>query len=79
MKHRLEYIDQLKGFAIFLVVTGHVLEYCLVSTDSGYESVWHKLIYSFHMPLFAFLSGLFMKGIACVYSCCDLCFMRLVG
>lgn len=29
MKQRLEYIDQLKGFAIFLVVTGHVLECCL--------------------------------------------------
>lgn len=63
MKQRVTYIDQLKGFAILLVVIGHVLEYCFTSADSGYESIWHELIYTFHMPLFAFLSGFFMKGI----------------
>lgn len=63
MTQRIIYIDQLKGCAILLVVVGHVLEYCFVPANFGYESSWHKLIYTFHMPLFAFLSGIFMKGI----------------
>lgn len=49
---RIEYIDTLRGFAIFLVTLGHVLEY------SGYpESALHNFIYSFHMPLFICISG----------------------
>lgn len=52
---RLEYIDELKGLAILLVVMGHIMEFCLYS---GKTSFLHDAIYSFHMPLFAFLSGL---------------------
>lgn len=60
MKQRLEYIDQLKGFAILTVVIGHFILFCL-HEDS---SLLFKLIYSFHMPLFAFLSGLMFRSFA---------------
>lgn len=48
---RVEYIDTLKGVAAFLVVLGHIV---------SYNEDFHRLfnfIYSFHMPLFMFLSG----------------------
>ncbi len=49
---RIDYIDVLRCFAIFLVTLGHVLE------NSGYQdSVLYSLIYSFHMPLFICISG----------------------
>lgn len=52
---RIDYIDKLKGFAIILVVMGHVLEWGMGISDSP-----ANLFYSsFHMPLFMFLSGLF--------------------
>lgn len=63
MKQRILYIDELKGFAIFLVVVGHVFQFSFGSKDCGYVSVWLDFISSFHMPLFAFLSGLFIKEI----------------
>lgn len=50
--NRIEYIDILRGFAIFLVVLGHVLE------KSGLaDSTLFYLIYSFHMPLFICISA----------------------
>lgn len=63
MKQHLLYIDEIKGFAIFLVVIGHILEWSFCSYETGYLSPFHGLIYSFHMPLFAFVSGLLMGGI----------------
>lgn len=52
MKERLMYIDALRGLAIFLVVLGHILIF------NGYEkSIITTTIYSFHMPLFMFISG----------------------
>ena len=41
-------IDFLKGIMIYLVVLGHI---------GGYSPDIRKLIYSFHMPVFVFLSG----------------------
>lgn len=68
MKQRIEYIDQIKGFAILLVVMGHVIATwfddfaALLDNDpNGQLLVW-KLIYSFHMPLFMFCSGLFQPS-----------------
>lgn len=61
MQKRLEYIDAIKGIAIFLVVMGHVLAWvfpdnvALGAPDSP-SLIW-RLIYSFHMPLFIFVSG----------------------
>lgn len=54
MSKRIEYIDIARGIGILLVVLGH--------NDFGYISPFvYKLIYSFHMPLFFFLSGYFLK------------------
>lgn len=46
---RIEAIDIAKGFGIFLVVIGHFIN---MSSYPG------RVIYSFHMPLFFFLSGI---------------------
>ena len=68
MKQRLEYIDSLKGFAILLVVMGHVVAWCFESFDTAMQMsptpilLW-KIIYSFHMPLFMFISG-FLFGMS---------------
>ena len=50
---RIQYIDRLKGLAIFLVVMGHVYNGVLLHTGSIYE-----FISSFHVPLLFFLSGM---------------------
>ena len=50
---RIEWIDILKGLGIYLVFLGHVLA-------TSYKSVT-IYIYSFHMPLFFFVSGMFFK------------------
>lgn len=56
---RLDYLDFLKGFAIFLVVMGHFLAWTFpADVDRGYFPLFVKnAIYSFHMPLFFFVSG----------------------
>ena len=64
MTKRVGYIDKLKGFAIILVVMGHVLEWGMGISDSP-----ANLFYSsFHMPLFMFLSGLFAMKSFKTYS-----------
>ncbi|TAK33706.1 MAG: hypothetical protein EPO21_12150 [Chloroflexota bacterium] len=51
---RLFNIDALKGFAILLVVLGHAIQ----PNDPSHDStIAFRVIYSFHMPLFMFLSG----------------------
>lgn len=53
---RLQNIDVLKGIAIILVVLGHVI--CDVyDNKTANENIVFKICYSFHMPLFIFLSG----------------------
>lgn len=54
MQTRNSSIDALKAFAIFLVVLGHIIQYSILDFDANYV---FKLIYSFHMPLFIFISG----------------------
>ena len=49
--------DNIKCILIFLVVLGHMLEFCKVF---GGE-VLYRLIYFFHMPAFLFLSGYFTR------------------
>lgn len=59
---RIDYIDALKGFAILLVVMGHVLAGYYPSWKDALDAnaqgmiLW-RIIYSFHMPLFMFCSG----------------------
>lgn len=48
-------LDKLKGWAIFLVVLGHALSY-------NQDGLLFKIIYSFHMPLFMFISGILSFG-----------------
>lgn len=52
MSQRLFYIDALRGFAIALVVLGHVLQHFY--TD---DALAVRVICSFHMPLFFFICG----------------------
>jgi len=61
---RVSWVDTAKGFGIILVVFGHVLR-GLVNSDlmewtptARYVDTW---IYAFHMPLFFFISGLFLS------------------
>lgn len=53
---REKYIDVAKGFGILIVVFCHIISNCdLASHDGLYYLV--NVIYSFHMPLFFFISG----------------------
>lgn len=49
--------DNIKAFLIFCVVFGHLIE------DSRYDVIkmLYTVIYSFHMPMFVFISGMFAK------------------
>lgn len=52
---RIEYLDIARGIGILLVVLGH--------NDFGAISpFFHQVIYSFHVPLFFFLSGYFLNA-----------------
>ena len=54
IKNRIFWVDGLKAFLIYLVVLGHCIQY----TCSTYnENLVFYIIYSFHMPLFMFVSG----------------------
>lgn len=54
---RIEAWDFLKTMTIFLVVLGHCLQYMI--DGNPHDIVLYSWISSFHMPLFATLSGLF--------------------
>lgn len=47
-------LDFIKAFATILVILGHVIQF---SNENFDESLLFKFIYSFHMPLFMFISG----------------------
>lgn len=49
---RIAEIDTARGFGLLLMVLGHILTL---------DSRVHSWIYSFHMPLFFFLSGLVLR------------------
>lgn len=52
INRRIQEFDVAKGIGIILVILGHALPE---------ESYWRLVIYSFHMPLFFFLSGAVIK------------------
>ena len=65
MKNRIGYVDSMKGLAILLMVMGHVIAWqfpnpvaMLNDAPRSAMLVW-RIIYSFHMPLLMFCSGLF--------------------
>lgn len=56
---RIEKWDNLKFLLIFMVVLGHFADLYSENVDMAKRIVF--FIYSFHMPLFIFVSGLFSK------------------
>ena len=56
---RLHFLDALKGFAIILVVAGHLM---IRLGISGYDNVLWTFIVSLHLPLFFFVSGYFAEN-----------------
>lgn len=59
MQGRLNFVDNLKAFAILLVFIGHSIQYLGCKWGGQYNCFVFNLIYSFHMPLFMALSGFF--------------------
>lgn len=51
---RIVYLDYTRGFAILLVIIGHLIQF---NFQSGLNNRLFDIIYSFHMPLFFFISG----------------------
>lgn len=65
MSTRYLWVDYAKALGIILVVVGHVSRGIYLSDISvEYDFFWlmDSVIYSFHMPLFFFLSGLFFRA-----------------
>lgn len=57
-KKKIEWLSILQGFSMLLVVVGHVDLYNKSYVASApISSAIHRVIYSFHMPLFIFISG----------------------
>lgn len=57
MKERYEELDIMKGIGIILVYLGHSFNLCELEWNKEFEYLYGT-IYSFHMPLFFFISGL---------------------
>ena len=54
MKDRILWLDNLKGFLIFIVVLGHTI---LFTNTNGDSNIIYRYISSFWMALFMFTSG----------------------
>lgn len=60
---RLEWIDYARGIGIILVVYAHLLSSAFragIPINPNFYAISDSVIYSFHMPLFFFLSGIFV-------------------
>lgn len=65
MEQRNDWVDYAKALGILLVVYGHVARGVYnagIAIPNSFYEVTDSVIYSFHMPLFFFLSGLFFKN-----------------
>ncbi len=56
IKMRNNKLDNIKGLLIILVVLGHLLE---LDMEYGVNKFLYVIIYTFHMPVFVFVSGYF--------------------
>ncbi|MEO0541040.1 MAG: acyltransferase [Cyanobacteria bacterium P01_A01_bin.105] len=67
---RILYLDYAKGIGIFLVVLGHSFGSLFTPDAQPSKLLWQvfyyvvEWIYTFHMPLFFFISGLFLEKLA---------------
>ena len=59
---RVEYLDRAKALGMVLVYYGHFTEQ-LARNHYGAALLQMKFIYSFHMPLFFFVAGIFWKPV----------------
>lgn len=55
---RIHWIDEVRGFAIILVIIGHVIGGLGSEIGGGEDNILRTVIYSFHMPLMFIISGL---------------------
>lgn len=60
-KERIYVFDNIKFLAILLVVIGHAIDFLARESGNWLEKSLFLTIYSVHMPLFIFISGLFVK------------------
>lgn len=60
-KNRIYLYDNIKFIAILLVVIGHAIDFLTRVDGNRFEQSLFLTIYSVHMPLFIFISGLFLK------------------
>lgn len=67
---RIAKFDNVKFFLIVLVVVGHFIDGAAGTSDHRTMRALFVFIYSFHMPLFVFLLGLFTKDMS-LQSCFD--------
>ena len=58
---RIYLYDNIKFLAILLVVMGHFIDVIATDSDDNWARGIFLAIYSVHMPLFIFISGLFVK------------------
>lgn len=77
---RLVYIDRLRGLAMLSVVMGHFSLWCLENENA----FTYNFVYSYHMPLFMFLSGIVIKTLPSFKKCFNkllrfLCPFLIVG
>ena len=59
MKNRIFYIDAIKAVLMFLVIWGHVIQYTNITENLDNDIA--AFIYSFHMPMFMMMSGMFFN------------------
>ena len=51
------FFDFLKMFAMFMVLWGHAIQH--LQTGDVWGNIMHKIIYTFHLPLFMMIAGFF--------------------
>lgn len=64
MRQRTDWVDYGKGIGIILVVYGHLLSsgyHAHIKINEHFFSLSDSIVYSFHMPFFFFLTGLFVE------------------
>ena len=80
MKERNCTIDFLKCIAILLVIFGHCIQYgsgiAYCDNQIFFDNFLFKYIYSFHMPLFAAISGYLLYSSVQKYSLKEMVFNR---